>query len=73
VSAGKEETIVKKVLRREFVGSQFLFWIMAMIPFTLPFAILYFVEWTVTIEEEVEDFENFLKRRRLKYGRGQPG
>jgi hypothetical protein len=59
-----------KIVRREFVGSRLLFFLLFLLGVTLPFAIIYLLEATVTIEDEVEDPEKFMAAlREGKVGR----
>jgi len=57
---------VGKIIRREFVGSRPLFLLLCLLGITLPFAILYLLEGTVTIEDEIEDPEAFMAALRAK-------
>jgi hypothetical protein len=57
-----------KIVRREFVGSPLLFFLLCLLGITLPFAVIYLLEATVTIEDEMEDPEEFmaaLRERRV--------
>ncbi|HEX5136745.1 MAG TPA: hypothetical protein VFY93_07230 [Planctomycetota bacterium] len=49
-----------KIVRREFVGSRPLFVLLCLLGITIPFAVIYLLEATVTIEDEVEDPEKFM-------------
>ncbi len=51
---------MSKVIRREFVGNKLLFWFLVLVPFFIPFAIIYLIEATVTIEDDLEDPEKFI-------------
>jgi hypothetical protein len=66
---------MSKIIRHEFMGSWLLFWILCLTGFGLPFAILYLVNSTLTLETEVDDAELFVEEfrasRQLK-GRQQP-
>jgi hypothetical protein len=59
-----------KIVRREFVGSRLVFFLLCLFGITLPFAIIYLLEATVTIEDEMEDPEKFMMAlREGKVGR----
>ncbi|MBI1851130.1 MAG: hypothetical protein HYR85_12370 [Planctomycetes bacterium] len=49
-----------RIVRREFMGNRFVFWILVAFPLAIPFAIIYFIESTVTVHEEVDEPEKFL-------------
>jgi len=51
---------MSKIVRREFIGNKLLFWLLAILGITLPFAIIYLLEATVTIEDDMEDPEKFM-------------
>jgi len=56
-----------KVIRREFVGNRWLLLGLSLSGVGLPLAVLYLIEGTVTVEEELEDptaFLQWLHRRR---------
>ncbi len=46
-----------KIIRREFLGSRLLFWLMCLLLVSIPYAIVYLLEGMVTIEDEIEDPE----------------
>ena len=50
-----------KLIRHEFVGNPYLFWILFALGITIPFAIIYLITATVTIEEDLEDPTEFLE------------
>ncbi len=50
-----------KLIRHEFIGNPYLFWILFILGITLPFAILYLIRATVTVEEELENPSEFLE------------
>ena len=56
-----------KIVRYEFLGSRFVFWIMFVLGITLPFAILYLVGCTVRIDEELDNPSEFLEQHRAKH------
>jgi hypothetical protein len=49
-----------KIIRHEFVGNPYLFLLWCLLLITIPWAIIYLIEATVTIEEEVEDAERLM-------------
>jgi hypothetical protein len=49
-----------KLIRHQFMGSWFLFWLLSITGIGLPFALLYLLEGTVSIENEMEDPERFI-------------
>lgn len=49
-----------KIVRREFVGSRLLFSVLFLLGITLPVAIIYLLEATVTVEDEMENPEEFM-------------
>jgi hypothetical protein len=53
-----------KLIRHEFIGSWILFWLMCVTIIGLPLALLYLLNGTVRVEEEVTDPEAVLKRIR---------
>ena len=55
---------MSKIVRHEFLGSWLLFWILCLTGFGIPFAILYLVNFTVTLETEVDDAELFVEEFR---------
>lgn len=61
---------MSKIIRREFVGSRLLFFLLCLCGITIPFAIIYLLETTVTIEDEMDDPEKFMEAlREGKVGR----
>lgn len=59
-----------KIIRREFMGNWILFWLLCVTIFLIPIAILYLVTGTVTIEDEIENPEEFVRQYRAgKLGR----
>lgn len=44
-----------KIVTHEFLGSRFRFWLLVMTGIGIPFAIIYLLESTVRVEEEVEN------------------
>lgn len=49
-----------KVIRYEFMGSWMLFWLLGISVIGIPLAILYFVNGTIRVEDELDDPEKFL-------------
>jgi hypothetical protein len=49
-----------KIVRREFVGNRYLFFLLCLFGITIPLAIIYLLEATVTIETEMDDPEKFM-------------
>jgi len=49
-----------KIVRHEFLGSRLWFWFQCMTVIGLPLAVLYLLDATVQIEEEVEDVDALL-------------
>lgn len=54
------EGIMAKFVRHEFMGSEILFILLCLSGIGIPFAILYLISDTVTVEEEVENPTEFL-------------
>jgi hypothetical protein len=52
---------VSKVVRWEFMGSWLLFWAMSISMVGIPLAILYLLNGTIRIEEEVPDVERLVE------------
>lgn len=57
-----------KIVRYEFLGNAFVFWLMAVFVVTIPFAILYLLGCTVRVDEEMDDPSGFLEQHRAKFG-----
>jgi hypothetical protein len=51
---------MSKIIRRQFLGSWVLFLVLCLSILGIPIAILYYKEWTVIVEEELEDPSAFL-------------
>jgi hypothetical protein len=49
-----------KIIRREFVGNRWIFFALCIFVITLPFAVMYFLEAAVTVENQMEDPEEFM-------------
>lgn len=59
-----------KIIRREFLGSRIVLTLLCLTGIGIPIAIIYLIEATVTIEEEVEDPSDFTEMLRAgKLGR----
>ena len=50
-----------KIIRREFIGNRFIFWLLCFSGIGIPMAILYLLECTVTIEEAIESPNEFIE------------
>lgn len=50
-----------QIVRHEFVGNKILLIILCLIGITIPLAVIYFVESTVTVKEEIDDATTFLE------------
>ncbi len=50
-----------RIMRRAFVGSRTLLFLLLVFPLAVPFGILYLLEGLVTVEEEIEGPEKFLE------------
>jgi hypothetical protein len=55
---------VPKIIRYEFMGSWFRFWVLCLTVVGIPFAILYLINGTLRIEHELEDPESFVEQYR---------
>ena len=53
-----------KIVRREFVGNWILFWLLCVTVIGIPIAILYYVNGTVVIEQQIENAEQFMQEFR---------
>ena len=51
---------MSKVVRYEFMGSWMLFWLLGISIIGIPLAILYLLNGTIRIEDELDDPEQFL-------------
>jgi hypothetical protein len=51
---------MSKVVRYEFMGSWMLFWFLGISIIGIPLAILYLMNGTIRIEDELDDPEQFL-------------
>jgi len=55
---------MSKIVRYEFVGNWLLFWLLCVTVIGIPGAILYLLQGTIRIDEEVEEPNRFLKEFR---------
>ena len=53
-----------KIVRREFVGNWILFWLLCVTVIGIPIAILYYVNGTVIIEQQIANAEQFMQEYR---------
>jgi hypothetical protein len=53
-----------KIVRREFVGNWILFWLLCVTVIGIPIAVLYYVNGTVIIEQQIENAEQFMQQFR---------
>jgi hypothetical protein len=51
---------MSKIIRREFMGNWWAFWLLCISVAGLPLAYLYFVNSTLSIEDDLEDPESFV-------------
>ena len=51
---------MSKIVRYEFVGSWMLFWLFCISGIALPLAVLYLINGTIRIEEEMENPNQFV-------------
>jgi hypothetical protein len=56
---------MSKVVRYQFMGSWFWFWLLCVSAVGIPFAILYLLNGTVRLESELSDPEEFVEAYRL--------
>jgi hypothetical protein len=57
---------VSKVIRYEFMGSWLLFWLFCITVILIPVAILYLLNGTLRIEDEMADPEQFVSAFRAR-------
>ena len=55
-----------RFVRREFLGSRLLFFLLVISGIGIPFAIIYLIECTVSIEEEVKNPEELVASLRAR-------
>jgi len=51
---------MSKIVRYEFMGSRILFWLLSVSGVGIPLAILYLLNGTVRIEDDMDDPERFI-------------
>ncbi len=51
---------MSKIVRYEFMGNWFLFWLLCITGVGIPFAILYLLNGTLRIDDEMADPEQFV-------------
>jgi len=51
---------MSKIIRYEFMGNWLLFWVLCITGIGIPFAILYLLNGTLRIEDEMADPEQFV-------------
>ncbi len=52
---------MSKIIRYEFMGSVRAFWLLCVIPFLIPLAIVYLLNGIIRIEHDVDDPEKFIE------------
>jgi len=55
---------MSKIIRYEFMGSWFRFWLMCLTIIGIPFAVLYLIDGTLRIEHDIDDPERFVEEFR---------
>jgi hypothetical protein len=55
---------MSKIVRYQFMGNWFWFWLFCMSGIGLPFAVLYLLNGTVRVDSEVDDPEKFVQQYR---------
>ncbi len=55
-----------KIVRYEFMGSWFYFWLLSITVIGIPLALLYLLSGTLRIESAMEDPERFVEQFRLR-------
>ena len=64
---------MSKVVRYQFMGSWFLFWLLFVSGIGLPFALLYLLNTTIRLDSELTDPEEFMEAYRTgKLAKGRP-
>jgi hypothetical protein len=51
---------MSKIIRNEFMGNWYVFWLLCLTGIGLPLALLYLLDGTIRIEDEMEDPEQFV-------------
>jgi hypothetical protein len=57
---------MSKIVRYEFMGSWFFFWLLSITVIGIPLALLYLISGTLRIESAMEDPERFVEQFRLR-------
>jgi hypothetical protein len=57
---------MSRIIRYEFMGNWVLFWLLCITGIGIPFAILYGINGTIRIEDEMADPEQFVSAFRAK-------
>lgn len=57
---------MSKIVRYEFMGSWFFFWLLSITVIGIPLALLYLISGTLRIESGMEDPERFVEQFRLR-------
>lgn len=57
---------MSKIVRYEFMGSWFYFWLLSITVIGIPLALLYLLSGTLRIESAMEDPERFVEQFRLR-------
>lgn len=55
---------MSKIIRYEFMGSWFRFWVLCLTIVGIPVAILYLIDGTLRIEHDIDDPERFVEEFR---------
>jgi hypothetical protein len=51
---------MSKIIRHEFMGSWLLFWLLCITVIGIPVALLYLLDGTIRIEDDMDDPEQFM-------------
>ena len=63
-SAAALEGSISKIVRYQFLGNYYWFWLLCVTVVGLPVPILYLLHGTIRIEEELDDPERFIEQFR---------
>jgi len=55
---------MSKIVRNEFMGNIVVFWLLCLTVVLIPVAIIYLINGTIKIENEVDDPEEFVEQYR---------
>ncbi len=55
---------MSKIIRNEFMGSVVIFWLLCLTIVLIPVAIVYLINGTIRIEEEMDNPEDFIEQYR---------